>query len=141
MGRRFNVDDRQVLDRGQTLDWLENRFIVVFLSVAVLALMAAAVWEWRYPDPVVENPAACRPQLRHRQCLLFPLWICLIWINRVDSSDAAKPLRLHRNRRGTGSRPRVFVIVALAPVIVRIFPRVGIKPLIFLGYLIFAVAM
>jgi MFS transporter, DHA2 family, multidrug resistance protein len=54
MGRRFNVDDRQVLDRGQTLDWLESRFIVVFLSVAVLALMAAAVWEWRYPDPVVE---------------------------------------------------------------------------------------
>jgi hypothetical protein len=54
MGRRFNVDDRQVLDRGQTLDWLESRFIVVFLSVAVLALMAAAVWEWRYPDPVLE---------------------------------------------------------------------------------------
>src|ERR1700746_1944726 len=43
-----------VLDRGQTLDWLESRFIVVFLSVAVLALIAAAVWEWHHPDPVVE---------------------------------------------------------------------------------------
>jgi DHA2 family multidrug resistance protein len=43
-----------VLDRGQTEDWLESRFIVVFLSVAIAALIAAAVWEWRHPDPVVE---------------------------------------------------------------------------------------
>jgi MFS family permease len=34
-----------------------------------------------------------------------------------------------------------FVIVALAPLIVRILPKVGIKPLIFVGYLIFASAM
>src|SRR3981189_771323 len=34
-----------VLDRGQTEDWLESRFIVLFLSVAVLALIAAAFWE------------------------------------------------------------------------------------------------
>src|ERR1700752_4011058 len=27
-----------VLDRGQTLDWLESRFIVVFLSIAIMAL-------------------------------------------------------------------------------------------------------
>jgi len=37
--------------------------------------------------------------------------------------------------------PGAFVIVALAPVIVRILPKVGIKPLIFAGYIIFAVAM
>jgi DHA2 family multidrug resistance protein len=43
-----------VLDRGQTLDWLESRFIVVFLSIAIMALIAAAIWEWRHPDPVVE---------------------------------------------------------------------------------------
>ena len=37
--------------------------------------------------------------------------------------------------------PGAFVIVALAPLIVRILPKVGIKPLIFVGYVIFAVAM
>jgi MFS transporter, DHA2 family, multidrug resistance protein len=37
--------------------------------------------------------------------------------------------------------PGAFVIVALAPVIVRILPKVGIKPLIFIGYVIFAIAM
>src|SRR6202171_5671567 len=37
--------------------------------------------------------------------------------------------------------PGAFVIVVLAPVIVRILPKVGIKPLIFVGYVIFAIAM
>jgi DHA2 family multidrug resistance protein len=37
--------------------------------------------------------------------------------------------------------PGAFVIVALAPLIVKILPKVGIKPLIFTGYIIFAMAM
>jgi len=37
--------------------------------------------------------------------------------------------------------PGAFVIVALAPVIVRILPKVGIRPLIFVGYVVFAIAM
>ena len=43
-----------VLDRGQTEDWFESNFILIFFSVAVVALIIAAVWEWRHPDPVVE---------------------------------------------------------------------------------------
>jgi DHA2 family multidrug resistance protein len=43
-----------VLDRGQTLDWLESRFILTFFSIGLFALIAAAFWEWRHPDPVVE---------------------------------------------------------------------------------------
>ena len=43
-----------VLDRGQTEDWFESNFILIFFTVAVIALVVAAVWEWRHPDPVVE---------------------------------------------------------------------------------------
>src|SRR2546421_1566020 len=43
-----------VLDRGQTEDWFESGFIVLFFSIALLALIIAAVWEWHHPDPVVE---------------------------------------------------------------------------------------
>src|SRR5260370_27884385 len=42
-----------VLDRGQTLDWFESNFIVVFFAVAMAALLFAIVWAWRDPDPVV----------------------------------------------------------------------------------------
>jgi MFS transporter, DHA2 family, multidrug resistance protein len=37
--------------------------------------------------------------------------------------------------------PGAFVIVMLAPVVVRILPKTGIKPLIFAGYIIFCLAM
>ncbi|HSY59409.1 MAG TPA: DHA2 family efflux MFS transporter permease subunit, partial [Terriglobales bacterium] len=43
-----------VLDRGQTEDWFESRFIVVFFAIAIVALVSAVTWEWRHPDPVVE---------------------------------------------------------------------------------------
>src|SRR5271167_2668359 len=48
-----------VLDRGQTEDWFESNFIVVFFSIAMVALLFAIIWEWRHPDPVVES--ACWP--------------------------------------------------------------------------------
>src|SRR5437773_11509354 len=37
--------------------------------------------------------------------------------------------------------PGAFVIVALAPLVVRLFPKVGVKAMIFIGYVIFAIAM
>src|SRR6202051_2141927 len=43
-----------VLDRGQSEDWFESNFILIFFTVAVVALIIAAAWEWRHPDPVVE---------------------------------------------------------------------------------------
>src|ERR1700730_6633776 len=43
-----------VLDRGQTEDWFESNFIIVFFAVAMAALVFAIAWEWRHPDPVVE---------------------------------------------------------------------------------------
>src|ERR1700674_4690817 len=43
-----------VLDRGQTEDWFESNFIVIFFSIAMVALVFAIIWEWRHPDPVVE---------------------------------------------------------------------------------------
>src|SRR6202021_2752701 len=43
-----------VLDRGQTEDWFESKFIVVFFAISMAALLFAILWEWRHPDPVVE---------------------------------------------------------------------------------------
>ena len=43
-----------VLDKGQREDWLESNFILIALSIAVAALIAAAIHEWRNDDPVVE---------------------------------------------------------------------------------------
>ena len=41
-----------VLDKGQHEDWLHSHFIVFFLAVGVLALLATVIYEWRSPAPI-----------------------------------------------------------------------------------------
>jgi DHA2 family multidrug resistance protein len=130
-----------VLDRGQTLDWLESRFIVVFLSVAVLALMAAAVWEWQHPDPVVEIRLLSDRNFAIANAYYFLFGFALFGSTVLIPQMLQSLYGYTATDAGLVLGPGAFVIVALAPVIVRILPKVGIKPLIFVGYLIFAVAM
>jgi len=43
-----------VLDKGQEKDWFGSHFITTMLAIAVVALLAWVVWEWRHPHPIVE---------------------------------------------------------------------------------------
>ena len=130
-----------VLDRGQTEDWLESRFIVLFFSVAVLALIAAAVWEWRHPDPVVEIRL-----LADRNFALANVFYFLFGFT-LYGSTVLIPQMLQRlygysaTNAGLVLGPGAFVIVMLAPVVVRILPKVGVKRLLGFGYFVFALAM
>jgi DHA2 family multidrug resistance protein len=42
-----------VLDKGQELDWFSSHYITGFSILAVVALIAAVVWELRHPQPIV----------------------------------------------------------------------------------------
>src|SRR5246127_63169 len=130
-----------VLDRGQTLDWLESRFIVVFLSIAIMALIAAALWEWRHPDPVVEIRLLGDRNFAIANVYSFLFGFALFGSTVLIPQMLQSLYGYTATDAGLVLGPGAFVIVALAPVIVRILPKVGIKPLIFVGYLIFAVAM
>lgn len=130
-----------VLDRGQTLDWLESRFIVFFFSVAVLALIAAAIWEWRHPDPVVEIRLLADRNFAIANAYYFLFGFALFGSTVLIPQLLQGLYGYTATDAGLVLGPGAFVIVALAPLVVRIFPKVGVKPLIFIGYIIFAVAM
>src|SRR6266851_5492699 len=130
-----------VLDRGQTEDWLESRFIVLFFSVAVLALMAAALWEWRHPDPVVEIRLLADRNFAIANVYYFLFGFALFGSTVLIPQMLQTLYGYTATDAGLVLGPGAFVIVALAPLIVRILPKVGIKPMIFMGYIIFAIAM
>jgi len=130
-----------VLDRGQTLDWLESRFIVVFLSIAITALIAAAIWEWRHPDPVVEIRLLADRNFAIANAYYFLFGFALFGSTVLIPQMLQVLYGYTATDAGLVLGPGAFVIVALAPVIVRILPKFGIKPLIFIGYVIFALAM
>lgn len=130
-----------VLDRGQTLDWFESRFIVFFFSVAVLALIAAAIWEWRHPDPVVEIRLLADRNFAIANAYYFLFGFALFGSTVLIPQMLQGLYGYTATDAGLVLGPGAFVIVALAPLVVRIIPKVGVKPMIFIGYVIFAIAM
>jgi len=130
-----------VLDRGQTEDWFESNFIIFFFVVSMAALVFAIVWEWRHPDPVVEIRL-----LADRNFALANIFYFLFGFT-LYGSTVLIPQMLQRlfgytaTDAGLVLGPGAFVIVMLAPVVVRILPKVGVKRLLGFGYLVFALAM
>ncbi len=130
-----------VLDRGQTEDWFESKFIVVFFAISMAALLFAILWEWRHPDPVVEIRL-----LGDRNFALANIFYFLFGFT-LYGSTVLIPQMLQRlygytaTDAGLVLGPGAVVIVMLAPVVVRILPKVGVKGLLGFGYLVFALAM
>jgi MFS transporter, DHA2 family, multidrug resistance protein len=130
-----------VLDRGQTEDWFESKFIVVFFAIAIVALVSAVTWEWRHPDPVVELRL-----LRDRNFALANVFYFLFGF-ALFGSTVLIPQMLQQlygytaTDAGLVLGPGALVIVMLAPVVVMILPKVGVRPMIGVGYCIFAIAM
>ena len=130
-----------VLDRGQIDDWFESEFISVFFLIAITALIVAVVWEWRHPDPVVEIRL-----LRDRNFALASIFYFLFGF-ALFGSTVLIPQMLQQlygytaTDAGLVLGPGALVIVVLAPVVVSLLPKVGVRPLIGVGYCIFAIAM
>jgi drug resistance transporter, EmrB/QacA subfamily len=130
-----------VLDRGQTEDWFESNFILVFFTIAVVALLIAAIWEWRHPDPVVEIRLLADRNFAIANFYYFLFGFALFGSTVLIPQMLQSLYGYTATDAGLVLGPGAMVIVALAPVIVRILPKVGVRPLIFVGYVIFAVAM
>jgi len=130
-----------VLDRGQTEDWFESNFIVLFFCVAMIALVFAIIWEWRHPDPVVEIRL-----LADRNFALANIFYFIFGFT-LYGSTVLIPQMLQRlygytaTDAGLVLGPGAFVIVMLAPLVVRILPKIGVKRLVGFGFFVFALAM
>ena len=95
-----------VLDRGQRDDWLESRFIMTFLFIAVSALVVAIVWELRQPDPVVELGLLRERNFAISNCFYFLFGFVLFGSTVLIPADAAVAVRIHCDRCRTGARVR-----------------------------------
>src|SRR5262249_53466656 len=130
-----------VLDRGQTEDWFGSNFIVAFFSIAMVALVAAVFWEWHHKDPVVEIRLLGERNFAIANIFYFLFGFTLFGSTVLIPQMLQSLYGYTATTAGLVLGPGAMVIVVLAPVIVRILPKVGVKPLIFIGYAIFALAM
>jgi DHA2 family multidrug resistance protein len=130
-----------VLDKGQREDWLESHFIVIFLCIAIAALIAAAVYEWRHHDPVVEIQLFKERNFALANVLYF-LFTFVLFGSTVLIPQLLQSLYGYTaTDAGLVLGPGAFVIVVMAPFVVRLVPKVGAKKLIVLASVVVGLAM
>src|SRR6266851_4363567 len=106
-----------VLDRGQTEDWFESNFIVSFLSIALVALIAAIFWEWCHPDPVVEIRLLADRNFAIANVYYFLFGFALFGSTVLIPQMLQSLYGYTATDAGLVLGPGAFVIVALAPLI------------------------
>src|SRR5271154_787547 len=119
-----------VLDRGERDDWLGSHFITTFLAIAVVAIAAAIWWEWHQDDPVVQLTL-----LRDRNfalaCIYYFLFAVGIFGSTVLIPEVLQTLFGYTaTDAGLVLGPGAAVVTIMAPVVVRILPRVKAKRLL-----------
>ncbi len=130
-----------VLDRGQREDWLESPFITAFLVVAFLALAIGCLWEWRHEDPVVEVRLLGDRNFALASSFYFLFGIVLFGSTVLIPQLLQALYGYTATDAGLVLGPGAFVIVLLAPVVVRLVRRIPVRGLIMFGYAILGLSM
>src|SRR5579864_7919738 len=130
-----------VLDKGQREDWFESHFIVIFLSIAITALVAAVTYEWRHHDPVVEIQLFRERNFALANALYFGFFFVLFGSTVLIPQVLQSLYGYSATDAGLVLGPGAFVIVLMAPVVVRLIPKTGAKKLILLGSIFVGLAM
>jgi DHA2 family multidrug resistance protein len=130
-----------VLDRGQRDDWLESNFIATFLAVALIALVVAIIWELRQRDPVVELRLLSERNFAISNCFYFIFGFVLFGSTVLIPQMLQSLYGYTATDAGLVLGPGAAVIVIMAPVIVKLLPKIGARNLIITGFAILAFSM
>jgi MFS transporter, DHA2 family, multidrug resistance protein len=130
-----------VLDKGQREDWLESNFIIIFLAIALTALLAAAIHEWRHHDPVVEIQLFRERNFALANVLYFAFFFVLFGSTVLIPQILQSLYGYSATDAGLVLGPGAFVIVMMAPIVVRLVPKAGAKKLIVFASIFVGLAM
>jgi DHA2 family multidrug resistance protein len=130
-----------VLDKGQREDWLESHFIQIFLTVAVAALIGAIAYEWKHEDPVVEIKLFRERNFAVANALYFGFFFILFGSTVLIPQILQSLYGYTATDAGLVLGPGAFVIVLMAPIVVRLIPKAGAKKLIVFGSIFMGLAM
>jgi MFS transporter, DHA2 family, multidrug resistance protein len=130
-----------VLDKGQREDWLESNFIVIVLTVAISALIAAAVHEWRNHDPVMEIQLFKERNFAISSVLYLTFFFVLFGSTVLIPQVLQSLYGYTATDAGLVLGPGAFVIVLMAPIVVRLIPKIGAKKMIVFASIFISLAM
>ena len=130
-----------VLDKGQEDDWFGSPFIVFFFTVSMMSIVLLVIWEWFQEEPVVDLHL-----LRERNfalsCAFYLLFGAVIFGTTVQIPQLLQSLYGYTAQSaGEVLTPGALVIVFLAPVVVKILPKIGAARMIGAGFAVTVLSM
>jgi DHA2 family multidrug resistance protein len=130
-----------VLDKGQEDDWFNSHTIVIFATIAAVALVSFVLWEWRQEHPVVEvrlfrdrNFAVANLMMLvmgmalYGSTVLLPLYLQM-WLG-YSAQDAGMVLS-----------PGGVIVILLLPLVGKLLSKVDARYLIAFGFLVTSTAL
>jgi DHA2 family multidrug resistance protein len=130
-----------VLDRGEREDWFGSDMIVGFFTVALVSLAGALYWELQHPDPVVEIALLKNRNFAIASFFYFLFGFVLFGSTVLIPQMLQSLFGYTATLAGLVLGPGALVIVALAPVVVRLVRRVPVGALIAFGFTVLGLAM
>ena len=130
-----------VLDKGQEEDWFNSHTILIFATIAAVALVSFVVWEWRQEHPVVEVRL-----FRDRNFAISNLMMLVLGM-ALYGSTVLLPLYLQvwmgysAQDAGMALSPGGFIVILLLPLVGKLLSKVDARYLIAFGFLVTSAAL
>jgi MFS transporter, DHA2 family, multidrug resistance protein len=130
-----------VLDKGQEDDWFSSRFICGSTAIAVVALVAAVVWELR-----IKNPVVALELLKDRNfalaCAFYFTFSFVMFGSTVLMPQMLQGLFGYTAMEaGLVLTPGALIIMIMAPIAARLSQRVSSQYLVAFAFAVVALAL
>ena len=130
-----------VLDKGQEDDWFNSHTIVIFATVAAVALVTFVLWEWRQEHPVVEVRLFKSATFAVSNLMMLVLGMALYGSTVLLPQYLQVWMGYSAQDAGMVLSPGGFTVILLLPLVGRLVSKVDPRYLIAFGFLILSAAL
>ncbi len=130
-----------VLDKGQEDDWFGSPVITAFFTVSMVSLVLLVTWELLHDDPVVDLRLLGNRNFAVA-CAYYLLFGAVIFGSTVQIPQLLQALYGYTaTTAGEVLTPGALVIVCMAPIVVKVLPKIGAPRMVFTGFAIVVFSM
>ncbi|HTA40854.1 MAG TPA: DHA2 family efflux MFS transporter permease subunit [Bryobacteraceae bacterium] len=130
-----------VLDKGQEEDWFSSRKIIVFLVVAVTALVWFVVNEWKHAYPIVDLRLLQLKNFRTAAFMMFVLGMVMFGTTVLIPQFLQVQMGYTAENAGKALSAGAVVLIFMMPVIGQLVSRMDPRFLIAFGFVASAAAL
>ena len=130
-----------VLDKGERDDWFASPFITAMFVIAVVAIVATALWEWYEEHPIVDVRLLGTRNFAVACVMMLMLGVVLYGSTVLLPQYLQVVMGYTAEQAGEVLSPGGLVVIALLPLVGRLLGKVDARWLIAFGFVSTALAL